>query len=42
MGGFIMCARYELINLLRFRDSGRFNIADVALWGASRDAIRPT
>jgi putative SOS response-associated peptidase YedK len=40
-----MCARYELINLLRFRDSGRFrlaDIADVALWQEDRPDIRPT
>jgi putative SOS response-associated peptidase YedK len=40
-----MCARYELINLLRFRDSWRFRLAgdaDAALWGEDRVDIRPT
>jgi putative SOS response-associated peptidase YedK len=40
-----VCARYELINLLRFRDSGHFRIGDVAdaaLWREDRPDIRPT
>ncbi len=37
-----MCARYELVDLLRFRDSARFHLADAALWGADRLDIRPT
>jgi putative SOS response-associated peptidase YedK len=37
-----MCARFELVNLLRFRDSARFHMVDAALWGADRLDIRPT
>jgi putative SOS response-associated peptidase YedK len=37
-----MCARYELVDLLRFRDSVRFHMVDAALWGPDRLDIRPT
>jgi putative SOS response-associated peptidase YedK len=37
-----MCARYELVDLLRFRDSARFQMVDAALWGVDRLDIRPT
>ncbi len=37
-----MCARFELINLARFRDTGRFLVSDEELWAADRPDIRPT
>jgi putative SOS response-associated peptidase YedK len=40
-----MCARYELLQLLGVRDTGRFRSADLtdpALWGTDRPDIRPT
>jgi putative SOS response-associated peptidase YedK len=41
-----MCARYELVNLARLRESGRLRVTDPALldatWAADRSDIRPT
>jgi putative SOS response-associated peptidase YedK len=37
-----MCARYELVDLLRLRDSARFHMVDAALWSTDRFDIRPT